>query len=132
MEFGQEAARLVGRARSSGRMTPLTGFEQGGFEDGGEFANVAGPVVLEEAGEGAGAERDGALLVAGADAVEQGLGEWGDVFAAWAQRWDGEANGAEAEGEVGQQAGPGRPFAGARFATRRAGRRGPGGDPAWL
>lgn len=79
------------------------GFEEGGFKDGGELANVAGPVVLEEAGEGAGAEEDRALLVAEADALEEGLGEGCDVFAAQAQGRDGEADGGEAEGEVGEQ-----------------------------
>ena len=59
--------------------------------------------MLQEAGQRAGAEDDGALLVAGADAVEQGLGQRGDVFAALAQRGNGEADGGEAEGEVGQQ-----------------------------
>ena len=63
----------------------VVGFEEGGFKDAGELADVAGPVVLEEAGECAGAEDDGALLVAGADAVKQGLGEGGNVFAALAQ-----------------------------------------------
>ena len=62
--------------------------------------------MLQQAGERAGAEDDGALLIAGADAVKQGLGERGDVFAALAQRRNGEADGGEAEGEVGQQAVP--------------------------
>ena len=78
------------------------GFEEGGFKYGGEFADVAGPVVLEEACEGSGAEEHGPLLVADADAFEEGLGEWGDVFAAEAEGWDGEPDGAEAEGEVGE------------------------------
>jgi hypothetical protein len=57
------------------------GIENGGFEDGGEFADVAGPGVLQEAGQGAGAEDRGGLLVMAADAVDEGLGDWGDVFA---------------------------------------------------
>jgi hypothetical protein len=77
--------------------------EECGFEDGGEFADVAGPVVLQEASERAGTEEDGALLVAEADALEEGLGEWGDVFAAQAQGRNGEANGCEAESEVGDK-----------------------------
>jgi len=81
----------------------VCGFEEGGFKDGGEFADVSLPVVLEEAGEGAGSEGDGALLVACADAIEEGLGKGGDVFAAKAQGWYGEADGGEAEGEVGEQ-----------------------------
>ena len=75
-----------GQGEVAGADDAVYGFEKGGFKDGGELADVAGPVVLEEAGEGAGAEDDGALLIAGADAVEQGLGERGDVFAAHAQR----------------------------------------------
>jgi hypothetical protein len=81
----------------------ICGLEESGFEDGGEFADIAGPVVLEESGEGTGAEEDGSLLVAEADALEQGLGEWGDVFAAEAEGWNGEADGGEAEGEVREQ-----------------------------
>jgi hypothetical protein len=79
------------------------GFEECGFEDGGEFADVTGPVVLEKAGECAGSEEDRALLVAEADAFEEGLGERGDVFASKAEGRNGEANCAEAEGEVGEQ-----------------------------
>ena len=97
------AARPVGKGQVVGADDAVVGFEQGGFKDGGEFAHVAGPAVLQEAGEGAGAEDDGALLIAGADAVEQGLGEQGNVFAALAQRRNGEADGGKAEGEVGQQ-----------------------------
>ena len=95
------------RCRWAGQVVGLDdavdGFEQGGFEDGGEFADVAGPIVFEESGEGAGAEDDGALLIAVADVFKQVLGERGDVFAALAQGWNGEADGGEAEGEVGQQ-----------------------------
>jgi hypothetical protein len=58
---------------------------------------------LEETGKCAGSEDDWALLVAGADAVEEKLRERGDVFAALAQRGDGEANGSEAKGEVGEK-----------------------------
>ena len=79
------------------------GFEEGSFQDAGELADVAGPTVLEEAGEGAGAEDDGAMLVACAEAVEEGLGEQRDVFAALAERGNGEADGGEAEGEVGHE-----------------------------
>ena len=42
------------------------------------------------------------MLVADADAVEQGLGERGDIFAALAQRGNGEAEGGKPEGQVGQ------------------------------
>jgi len=73
------------------------------FENAGELADVAGPGVLEEAGEGAGSEDDGALLIAGADAVEEELRERGDIFAALAQRRDSEADGGEAKGEIGKK-----------------------------
>ena len=81
----------------------VVGFEECSFKQAGELAHIARPGVLEEAGERAGPEDDGALLVAGANAVEQGLCERGDVFTALAQRGDGEANGGEAEGEVGKK-----------------------------
>ena len=92
-----------GKDEVAGEDDAVVGFEERGFKDAGELADVAGPVVLEEAGEGAGAEEHGALLIAGADAVEQGLGERGDVFAALAQGRNGEADGGEAEGEVGEK-----------------------------
>src|ERR1039458_505942 len=89
-----------GQGEVAGVDYAVDGFEKGGFKDGGQLADVTGPVVLEEADKGAGAEDDGALLVAGADAVKEGLGERGDVFAAQAQGWNGEADGGETEGEV--------------------------------
>ena len=95
--------KAVGQGEVDGADDAVVGFEQSGFEDAGELADVAGPVVLQEAGKGAGSKNDGALLVARAEAVEQELGERGDVFAAQAQRRNGEADGGEAEGEVGQQ-----------------------------
>lgn len=81
----------------------VVSLEECGFEDAGEFADVAWPVVLKEPGEGAGTEEHGALLIAGADAVKQGLGERSDVFAALTQRRNGEADRGEAEGEVGEK-----------------------------
>ena len=59
--------------------------------------------MLKEAGESAGSEDDGALQVACADAVEEELGEGGDVFATLTQRRNGEADGSEAKGEVGKK-----------------------------
>jgi len=97
------AVFVGGQGKVFGADDAVGGLEEGGFEDGGEFANVAGPAVLEESGEGTGAEEDRALLVAEADALEEGLGEGGDVFATQAQGRNGEANGGEAEGEVGEQ-----------------------------
>jgi hypothetical protein len=81
-----------GKGEVAGPDDAVDGFEEGGFKDAGQLADVAGPVVLEETDEGAGAEEHGALLVAGADAVEEGLGEGGDVFAAlrrgeWRSGW---------------------------------------------
>jgi hypothetical protein len=95
--------KASGKGKVAGSDDAVDGFKEGGFKDGGQLADVAGPVVLEETGERAGAEDYRALLVAGADAVEEGLGEGGDVFAAHAQRWDGEADRGETEGEVGHE-----------------------------
>ena len=73
------------------------------LEDGGEFAYVAGPGVLEEARHGAGRQDGGGLLVVAADAVDEGLRDGSDVFAVVAQRGEREADSGEAEGEVGQE-----------------------------
>lgn len=78
----------------------VVGFKQGGLKDACELAHVSRPVVLEQAGERAGAEHGGALLVAVAESVKQGLGERSHIFSALAQGRDGEADGGEAEGEV--------------------------------
>lgn len=79
------------------------GFEKGGLKNAGELARVSGPVMLQEAGEDAGSEDNGALLIADTDAIEEELGEWSDVFTALAQGRNSEADGGEAEGEIGQQ-----------------------------
>jgi len=79
------------------------GLEDGGLEDGGEFADIAGPGVLKQPGQRAGAEDGCGLLVVAADSVDEGLGQWSDVFAMFAEGWDGETGGAEAEGEVGEE-----------------------------
>ena len=76
------------------------GLEKGVLKDGGHFAHVARPGVLEKAGERAGSQKDRALLIAGADAVEEELDERGDVFTALAERRDEKANRSEAKGEV--------------------------------
>jgi hypothetical protein len=81
-----------GEGQIAGADYAVDGFKEGGFKDGSQLSDVAGPIVLEEAGECSGAEDDGALLVAGADAVEDGLGEGGDVFTAQAEGWNGEAD----------------------------------------
>ena len=81
----------------------VVGLEERVLEDAGQLAHVAGPGVLEEAGERAGSKDEGALLITGADAVEEKLGERGDVFAALAQRRNGEANRSEAKCEVGKK-----------------------------
>ncbi len=103
LRLGGRGEGVVGEGEIGGADDAVGGFEERGFKDARELAHIAGPVVLEEAGEGAGSEDDVALLIAGGDALEQGLGEGGDVFAALAQRRDGEADGGEAEGEVGQE-----------------------------
>ena len=92
---------MVREGEVAGADDAVDSFEEGGFKNAGEFADVSRPVVLEEASEGAGSEHDGALLVAVAESFEEGLGEGSDVFAALAQGWNGEANGGEPEGEVG-------------------------------
>jgi len=102
VEFGEEFV-IGGEGEVVWADNSVVGFEERGFEDGGKFAHVAGPVVLEEAGKSAGTEDDGALLIALADAIEQGLGEGSDVFSAQAQGGDGEADSGEAKCEVGQQ-----------------------------
>ena len=81
----------------------VVGLEQSGFKDAGEFADVAGPGVLDEAAEGSWSEGDGTLLIAAADAFEQELGKRGDIFAALAQGWNGEADGGKAKGQVGEE-----------------------------
>ena len=94
--------RFGGQGKIAGEDDAVIGFEEGGFKDASELADVAGPVVLEEPRERAGAEDDGALLIAEADAVEQRLGEWGNIFAALTQRRNSETDGGETEGEVGK------------------------------
>ena len=49
------------------------------------------------------AKHGGTLLVPGADSFKQRLGERNNVFAAHAQRGNGEPDGAETESEVGQK-----------------------------
>ena len=93
----------VGQGEVGGTDDAVVGLKESIFENAGELAHVAGPSVLEEAGKGAGSEDDGALLIADADAVEEELGEGGDVFAALAQRRDRETNGGETKGEVGKK-----------------------------
>ena len=95
--------RLGGDRQVFGADDAVAGVEQSGFKDAGQFADVAGPVVLQEARQGAGSEGDGPLLVARADAIEQGLGEGSDIFAALPQRRNGEADRGEAESEVGHE-----------------------------
>jgi len=56
--------------------------------------------VLQEPRKGAGSENDGTMLVTGAEALQQYLGEHGDIFAALAQRWNGKTYGGKPEGKV--------------------------------
>ena len=92
-----------GEGQVAGADDAVAGFEESGFEDGGQLAHVSRPTVLQEAGQRAGRHEDRALLIARADAVQQSLGQRGDVFAALAQRGNGKADGGEPEGQVGQQ-----------------------------
>ncbi len=92
-----------GKVEVFGANDAVDRFEKRGLEDGGQFADVAGPGVLEQACERAGAESDGALPIAGADSFQQRLGERGDVFAAHAEGRNDEADSAEAKGQVGQK-----------------------------
>ena len=66
----EEGLRAFGERQVGGTDDAVIGFEQGVFEYARKLAHVSGPAMLEEASEDAGAEDDGALLVAGADAVE--------------------------------------------------------------
>ena len=93
----------VGQGEIGGLDEAIGGFEERHFEDTGELANVARPVVLQEAGEGAGSKDDRTQLVAVAEAIEQELCERSDIFAALAERRDGEADRGEAEGEIGKE-----------------------------
>jgi len=95
--------QAVGEGEVRGTDDAVVGLEESVLEDTGQFAHVAGPCVLKKAGKCAGPEDDGALLIASTDALEEELGERGDVFAALAQRRDGKANRGEAEGEVGEK-----------------------------
>ena len=94
---------LGGDGEVFGADDAILGLKERALDDAGELADVAWPVVLEEPGERAGSEGNGALLVAGADAVEEGLGEGGDVFFALAEGRHGETHGGETEGEVGHE-----------------------------
>ena len=90
-----------GRDEVEGADDAVIGFEQGILKGAEEFAHVARPRVLQKAGERAGPKHNGALLIADAEPAEEELCERGDVFAALAQRRNGEANGGEAEREIG-------------------------------
>jgi hypothetical protein len=95
--------QTVGEGEVRGTDDAIVGLEERVLEDAGELAHIAGPGVLEEAGKRAGSEDDWALLVAGAEAIEEKLRERGNVFTALAQRRDGEANGGETKSEVGEK-----------------------------
>lgn len=92
----------VGKGEVAGPYDAVCGFKERSFKHSGQLADVAGPVVLEEPGKRAGAEDNRALLIAAADAVEEGLSEDGDIFLALAQGGNREAQGGKAEGEVGE------------------------------
>ncbi len=103
LRLGGRGEGVVGESKIDGADDAVGGLEERGLKDARKLADIAGPGVLEETGEDARSEDDVALLIAGGDALEERLGERGDVFAALAQGRNGEANGGEAEGEVGQE-----------------------------
>lgn len=91
---------VVGEGEIGGADDAVGGLEKRGFQNARELAHIAGPGMLEQAGERAGAEHDVTLLIAGGDALEESLGEGCDVFAPLAQGRNSEADGGETEGEV--------------------------------
>ena len=93
----------VGQGKIGGLDEAIGCFEERHFENAGEFAYIAGPGVLQKPRHGAGRKDHGTKLVAGAEAVKQELCEGGNIFAALAQRRDGEADRGEAESEVGEE-----------------------------
>jgi hypothetical protein len=68
--FG-EGVFVCGEGEVFGTDDAVCSFEECGFENGSQFADVSWPVVLEQSGEGAGAEHDRALLVSEADSFEE-------------------------------------------------------------
>ena len=54
-------------------------------------------------GEGSWGEDGCGLLVTAADAVDESLSYGGDIFAMFAEGWNGETDGGEAEGEIRQE-----------------------------
>ena len=84
-------------------MTPLTASSRAVSRTEASSRTLPGQLCCSRRASAPGPRSDRALLIAGADAVEQGLGERGNVFAALAQRGNGKADGGEAEGQVGQQ-----------------------------
>lgn len=106
--------RLMERDRSD---NAAGGIDDGGFEGGGQLTDIAGPGVPHEVLQCTRGKDCGRLLVAMADVLEDGLSERGDVFTAVAEGWQQEADGREAEGEIGQEAALIR-----KLAERRMGR----------
>ena len=78
-------------------------FEQGCFEHAGHFANVPRPGVQKQPPQRGGTQCHGTMLVAGADPVQQGLGDGSDILPAHAQGRDGEPHRGETKRKVGQQ-----------------------------
>lgn len=65
-----------------------------------ELAHIAWPGVLNEAGEGHGAEPVHRLSVGVGEALREVIGEQGNVFATFAEGRHAEANGGEASSEI--------------------------------
>jgi len=98
-----ERLGAIGEREIDGTDDAIFVFEESRFKNTGELAHIAGPVVLQQASQSAGAQDDGALLVAGADLVEEELREGCDVFAALAQWRNDKTDGGEPEGKIREQ-----------------------------
>src|ERR1019366_1684426 len=95
--------RFGGQSEIAGLDDAVVSFKQSGFKHAGQFAHIARPVVLKQAGKRARSKQHRPLLVAGADTVEQGLRERSYVFSALPQRRNPKSNRGEPKREVGKQ-----------------------------
>src|ERR1035437_1522742 len=94
----RRGSRAGGQGQIVGTDDAVDGFQQSGLQHRGQLPHVSRPTVLQEAGQSTGPQDHGAVLVAAADAVQQRLGERRNVFSSLPQRWNGKADGGEAEG----------------------------------
>ena len=84
-------------------MTPLSAWRRAFSRMAAISRTLPGQECWRRRASAPGPRRDGALLIAGADAVKEELNERGDVFTALAKRRDGKANRSEAKREVGKE-----------------------------